>query len=104
MIILGKIKVTELAKKLNIEPKKLLNIAKENGIEIKSNLSSVTEDESIKLEKLIKGVSRTKSMENKKEKMNSEQPFIIRRSVTVNNDEEQKKLEEEKQKKRKRKK
>ena len=96
---MGKIKVTELAKKLNIELKKLLNIAKENGIEIKSNLSSVTEDESIKLEKLIKGVSRTKSMENKKEKMNSEQPFIIRRSVTVNNDEEQKKLEEEKQKK-----
>ena len=38
-------------------------------------------------------------MENKKEKMNSEQPFIIRRSVTVNNEDEEKRLEEEKLKK-----
>ena len=38
-------------------------------------------------------------MENKKEKKNSEQPFIIRRSVTVNEDEEQRRLEEDKRRK-----
>ena len=48
---------------------------------------------------MIKGVSRTESMENKKEKKNSEQPFIIRRSVTVSEDEEQRRLEEDKRRK-----
>ena len=38
-------------------------------------------------------------MENKKEKKNSEQPFIIRRSVTVSEDEEQRRLEEDKRRK-----
>ena len=38
-------------------------------------------------------------MENKKGKKNLDQPFIIRRSVTVNEDEEQKRLEDEKRRK-----
>ena len=46
-----------------------------------------------KIEKLFKGVSKTKSMENKKEK--NEEPVIIRRAVIIN-DEEEKKEEERK--------
>ena len=38
-------------------------------------------------------------MENKKGKKNLDQPFIIRRSVTVNEDEEQKRVEDEKRRK-----
>ena len=66
------------------------------GIEVKSHLSSVTEDEMKKIEKLLnnKGVSKIKSMENKKEK--NEEPVIIRRAVIIND-------EEEKQEKKKRK-
>ena len=55
-----------------------------HGIEVKSHLSSITEEEMLKIEKLIKGVSKSKSMENKKEK--NEGPVIIRRAVIINND------------------
>ena len=68
---------------------------------VKSHLSSVTEDEVKELEKLLKGVSKTKSMENKKEK--NDGPVIIRRAVIIN-DEEEKKEEERKKKEQSRKK
>ena len=97
-----KIKIHELAKKLGVETKKVLDIAKSNGIEAKSHLSSITEEDMEKIEKLIKGVSNTKSMENKKEK--NEGPVIIRRAVIINNDEEEKRREEERRKENQRKK
>lgn len=56
----------------------------------------------LKIEKLIKGVSKSKSMENKKEK--NEGPVIIRRAVIINNDEEEKKEEEKRKKEQARKK
>lgn len=96
-----KIKIHELAKKLNVETKVVLETAKKLEIEAKSHLSSITEDESKKIEKMIKGVSKTKSMEKKKE--NNEEPVIIRRAVIIN-DEEEKKEEERKRKEQARKK
>ena len=68
---------------------------KKHGIDVKSHLSSITEDEMNKVEKIIKGVSKTKSMENKKER--NEEPVIIRRAVIINDEEERK--EEERRKK-----
>ena len=64
-------------------------------------MSSITEDEMNKVEKIIKGVSKTKSMENKKEK--NDGPVIIRRAVIIN-DEEEKREEERKKKEQSRKK
>ncbi len=96
-----KIKIHELAKKLNVETKVVLETAKKLEIEAKSHLSSITEEESKKIEKMIKGVSKTKSMEKKKE--NNEGPVIIRRAVIIN-DEEEKKEEERKRKEQARKK
>ena len=55
-----------------------------------------------KIEKKIKGVSKTKSMDNKKEK--NDEPVIIRRAVIINDDEEQKKEEERKRREQARKK
>lgn len=98
---MDKIKIHELAKKLNLETKKVLEIANKLGINAKSHLSSITEEEENKIEKLIKGVSKTKSMDNKKEK--NDGPVIIRRAVIINDDEE-KKEEERKQKEQSRKK
>ena len=49
-------------------------------------------------ENLIKGVAKTKSMENKKER-NNEEPVIIRRAVIINEDEEEKRREEERKRK-----
>ena len=74
---------------------------KKHGIDVKSHLSSITEDEMNKVEKIIKGVSKTKSMENKKEK--NDGPVIIRRAVIIN-DEEEKREEERKKKEQSRKK
>ncbi|MBR3881688.1 MAG: translation initiation factor IF-2 N-terminal domain-containing protein, partial [Clostridia bacterium] len=96
-----KIKIHELAKKLGVETKRILEVAKQAGIDAKSHLSSITEDESKEIEKLIKGVSKTKSMENKKER--NEEPVIIRRAVIIN-DEEEKKEEERRKKEQARKK
>ena len=61
-------KIYELAKKLKIENKQVIEIANKNGIQVKSHLSSITEEEGEMLEKLLKGVFKKKSMESKKEK------------------------------------
>ena len=63
-----KIKIHELAKKLGLETKKVLDAAKQAGIDAKSHLSSITEEEANKVEKILKGVSKTKSMENKRKR------------------------------------
>ena len=51
-----------------------------------------TEDKKKKNENLVKGVAKTKSMENKKEK--KEEPVIIRRAVIINDDDEKRREEE----------
>ena len=98
---LEKIKIHELAKKLGVETKKILDAAKQAKIDVKSHLSSITEDEAKELEKILKGVSKTKSMENKKEK--NDGPVIIRRAVIIN-DEEEKKEEQRRKREQSRKK
>ncbi len=101
---MGKIKIHELAKNLGVDTKKMVDVAKKNGIEIKNHLSSITDEEAKKIEKLIKGVSNIKPMENKKEKKEkkerSQEPVIIRRAVIINNDEENKRKEEEEKRRR----
>jgi len=88
-------KVHEIAKKLGLENKQVIEVAQKNGIEVKSYLSGVTEEEGKMLEKLLKGVFKKKSMESKKEK--NDEPVIIRRAVIINDDEEKK--EEERKRK-----
>ena len=96
---LEKIKIHELAKKLGVETKKVLEVAKQAGIDAKSHLSAITEDEGKRIEKLLKGVSKTKSMENKKEK--NDGPVIIRRAVIINDEEEKKEERRKKEQSRK---
>ena len=74
---------------------------KKYGLDVKSHLSSITDEEREKIEKLVKGVSKTKSMDNKKEK--KDEPVIIRRAVIINDD-DSKKEEEIKRKEQSRKK
>ena len=63
-----KVKIYEIAKKMGVDNKQVVEIANKNGIDVKSHLSSVTEEEGKMLEKLLKGVFKKKSMENQKEK------------------------------------
>ncbi len=104
MKLLGKIKIYELAKEMDIESKKLTEIAIKNGIDAKSHLSSISEEDCEKLKNLVKGNSSKKQeksvAENKKEKTKKSagEPVIIRREVIIN-EEETKNKELDKKKK-----
>ena len=108
---MGKIKIHEIAKKLGLASKEVLDEAKKLNIEAKSHLSSVSEEEAKQIEEnLNKKVSKNKNKEEvKKEKKNKETekkkeekaPVIIRREVIVTeeetNKEKQNKTEEKKE-------
>ena len=107
MKLLGKIKIYELAKEMNMESKKLIEIAVKNGMDAKSHLSNISEEEGQKLREIVKGKSSKKQenreLDNKKEKAKktADSPVIIRREVIISEEEtkhkelEQKKKEEQ---------
>ena len=52
--LLGKIKIYELAKELNLTSKELMEKVKEMGIEVKTHMSSIEEDIAKKVRKILK--------------------------------------------------
>lgn len=102
---MGKMKVYELAKKLDKTSKDIIAIAQELGIEVKSHMSSIEEEMVKKIEDKVNGVKTTKKKEEKvsKEKElkkeKSEGPVIIRRHVIISDEEVKRREEEEKKKK-----
>lgn len=99
---MDKVKIYELAKKLDITSKDLVNKAKELGIEVSSHLSSISVEQAEKLEKSLKGSNSTSSSKQAKEEKNKVKeenkkgstPVIIRREVIISDEEEQKKENE----------
>ena len=61
--LLGKMKLYELAKELNLTSKELLKKAGEIGIQVKSHLSNLESEE---VEKIKKNIINTVQNENKK--------------------------------------
>lgn len=97
MTLLGKIKIHEIAKKLNLNSKEVVEKAKELGIEAKTHLSGVEEDEAIRIEESFTNKQVKKEKEKvKEEKTKQSSPVIIRREVIIN-DTEKPKQEEKKQ-------
>lgn len=101
---MDKIKIYELAKKLDITSKDLVNKAKELGMEVSSHLSSISVEQAEKLEKSLKGSGNTSNKQAKEEKNKGKEenkkgstPVIIRREVIISDDED-KKREDEKRK------
>ena len=98
---MGKIKIHEIAKKLNLTSKEVLDIANNLNIEAKSHLSGVEEDEAKRIEEAImkKMTGTKKSAENKETKKDAkkenkkETPVIIRREVIIAQDESEKNKE-----------
>ena len=101
---MGKIKIHEIAKKLGITSKEVLEVAQKLNIEAKSHLSGVEEDEANKIEKALsknnKVEQQTKNevkKENKKsDKLNNtkkeeKSPVIIRREVIISEEPDNKK-------------
>ena len=62
---MGKIKIHEIAKKLGLTSKEVLEVAKKLNIEAKSHLSGVEQDEADKIEKEISKNGATKQEEKK---------------------------------------
>ena len=87
-MLLGKIKLYDIAKELNLTSKEVLEIAKNLGIEAKSHLSSVEDDEADKIRNNVKG-NKVKKENKKIEKTKTEKnetPVIIRREVIINDE------------------
>ena len=91
---MGKIKIHEIAKKLNLTSKEILEIANKLNIEAKSHLSGVEEEEAKRIEEEImkKSPNTKKVTDNKtvKKEKKKETPVIIRREVIITEDESEK--------------
>ena len=95
---MGKIKIYEIAKRLNVASKDILEIAKKLNIEVKNHMSSVTEEEETKIEKEMKGKDtknkeKTAKKQVEHEKKEEKAPVIIRREVIISEEEKEKKEE-----------
>lgn len=105
VILLGKIKIYEIAKKLDLTSKEVLDMAKKLNIEAKTHMSAIDEKDAERLEKSLKGEktnnSKLENKSNTKQETKKEEkaPVIIRREVIIT-EEQNKKTETNKQEKR----
>lgn len=102
---MGKIKIYEIAKKLGLASKEVLEAAEKLNIEVKSHMSGVVEEEAKKIEerlsnrsakpeKTVKPEKTTKPEKTAKQatqKKEEKAPVIIRREVIIADEENQKK-------------
>ena len=103
VMLLGKVKIYEIAKKLGLASKEVLEMAQKLNIEVKSHMSGVEEEEARKIENSLSKKSDSKpEMTSKKDvkqnvsvpkkdvkpsntsKKEEKAPVIIRREVIIN--------------------
>ena len=63
---MGSTKIHEIAKKLGLNSKEVLNKAKELGIDVKSHLSGVTDEQAATLEKAFNSKSEGKEVKTER--------------------------------------
>ena len=102
---MGKIKIHEIAKKLGLTSKEVLEKAQKLNIDVKSHLSAVTDEEAKKIEdeltKSNKNNQKNKNVTKQSSQSSSnkkDEPVIIRREVIISDEEMAKKEEAEKKK------
>lgn len=97
---MGKIKIHEIAKELDLTSKEIIKRAEELKIDVKNHMSSVEEEIAKKIKesfKTNKKEENKKAVQEKKEKKQKQDtPVIIRREVIVSDEELAKREEEEK--------
>ena len=84
---MAKIKIHEIAKKYDLSSKDVLDKAIELGIDAKSHLSSIDEEDAKKIEASLKGgkaEKNTKAAPQQDKKKKESTPVIIRREVILN--------------------
>ena len=103
---MGKMKLYELAKELNLASKELLKKVKELGIEVKSHLSSLEDSDVEKIRKTFSSTTnntknskesrpeknKPQEQSNKNEKSN---PVIIKREVIIEHEEKNENVKKE---------
>ena len=98
---MGKMKIHEIAKKLNLTSKEVLERAKQLKIEAKSHLSSVEENDAKRIEESFSKKENKKDVKVKDNKVKEEKtPVIIRREVIISDEEELKVEQNKKEEKR----
>ncbi len=100
---MGKIKIYEIAKKLNLTSKEVLEMAKKLNIDAKSHMSGVDEEDAKKIEKNFdnnKKQEQQPKQATNTQKKEEKAPVIIRREVIITDEEQNKKHEDKKQKER----
>ena len=96
---MDKIKIHELAKKLDVNSKLVVEKAQSLGMNVKSHLSTITTEEA---EKITKAMGKAEKEKNEpKKEVTSKQPVIMRRTVIIDEEEEEKKEAEKKSKEKK---
>lgn len=91
---MGKTKVYELAKELGISNLELIDKLKNQGVEVKSHLSVISDEDVKKIKPNVKNITKNIEKEGKKN-MEKPQVHIIRRNVKViNTDGEKSEVEE----------
>jgi len=88
VILLGKIKIHEIAKKLGVNSKDVLEKAQELGLDVKTHMSSVDESEAKKIEAKFSNNNTKKEVREKRDN-----PVIIRREVIMTDSDATKKEE-----------
>ena len=108
---MGKIKIYEIAKKLDLTSKEVLEMAQKLNIDVKSHMSGVDEEEAKKIENSFSKNQKQEQPAKQKQPAKQEQtvkatispkkeekaPVIIRREVIVTDEENDKKHEDKKQ-------
>ena len=99
---MGKVKIHEIAKKLGVTSKEIIEIANKQKIEAKSHMSGISEEEAQKIEQIVKEKQNNKETKKEKksetDKKEEKAPVIIRREVIIQ--EKDKKEETKKETKR----
>ena len=91
---MGKIKIYELAKELNLGNKELIEIANKLGLGVTSHLNAIEEKDANKIRENVKG-------EDKKSEVKTTGQVIIRREVIVSDEDEEKEKKKQEEAKKK---
>ena len=103
-MLLGKMKIHELAKEIDKTSKEIIAVAQELGIEAKSHMSSLEDKDIEKIKKKLSGEkvevkSKKEEAKEQKESKKESSPVIIRRQVIISDEEIKRREEEEKKRK-----
>ncbi len=97
---MGKIKIHEIAKEIGLASKEIIAKANELGMDVKSHLSSVSDEDAEKIKNSfnIKSKEKNNKIEKKQKDKKDNAPVIIRREVIITEEQTQAEKKEENKK------